>query len=118
MITHKMKLSCEPFEKIVSGKKIIESRLFDEKRQIINTGDEIEFSQSDDETRKVLTKVKALHKYKTFSDLCTAFPAENFGGISSELLLEEIRRFYSKEEEEAFGVVGIQIELCSGELYE
>lgn len=42
-----MKLSQEPFDKIASGEKIIESRLFDEKRRLIKVGDEIEFSQND-----------------------------------------------------------------------
>jgi ASC-1-like (ASCH) protein len=41
MKIHKMKLTTEPFDKIKSGSKIIEVRLFDEKRKDINLGDEI-----------------------------------------------------------------------------
>ena len=36
MITHQLKLATEPFEAIVSGKKTIESRLYDEKRLFIH----------------------------------------------------------------------------------
>lgn len=113
MTTHEMKLSREPFEKIASGQKIIESRLYDEKRRLINVGDIIEFSQGDDEMKMVMTKVKALHRYKTFYELFSAFPAEYFGGTSKEALIEEIEKFYSIEEEQKDGVVGIKIELES-----
>ena len=52
MTTHQMKLAKAPFDKIAHGQKIIESRLFDEKRQLINIGDDIEFTQNDDQTRQ------------------------------------------------------------------
>lgn len=111
MAIYKMKLSREPFEKIASGQKIIESRLYDKKRQLINVGDHIEFSQSDDDVKKVLVRVKALYRYKTFNDLFSAFPVEYFGGTSKDDLTREIENFYSKEEEQKDGVVGIKIEL-------
>ncbi|HHX58892.1 MAG TPA: RNA-binding protein, partial [Candidatus Moranbacteria bacterium] len=53
MKIHKMKLATTPFEKIASGNKVIESRLYDEKRQQINLGDQIEFVCNDDQSRKV-----------------------------------------------------------------
>lgn len=111
MTIHTMKLAKEPFEKIVKGQKIIESRLFDEKRRLINIGDEIEFSQNDDPTKTSKTKVKALYRYGSFENLFSDFPSEYFGWNSKEFLLEEINRFYPKEEQEKYGVVGIRIEL-------
>lgn len=41
---HKMKLQEDPFERIKNGTKTVEFRLYDEKRQTIQIGDEIEFS--------------------------------------------------------------------------
>ena len=41
---HQMKLFKEPFLRIKEKRKIIEVRLFDEKRQKVSIGDEIEFS--------------------------------------------------------------------------
>ena len=41
---HKMKLKLSPFEKIENGSKMIELRLFDEKRQKVQVGDFIEFT--------------------------------------------------------------------------
>ncbi|MFZ1735657.1 MAG: ASCH domain-containing protein [Candidatus Moraniibacteriota bacterium] len=111
MITHQMKLAKEPFEKITNGQKVIESRLFDEKRRLINIGDAIEFSQNDNPAETVKAKVKALYRYDSFENLFSDFPPEYFGGVSKEFLLEEIGRFYPKEDQRKYGVVGIKIEL-------
>ena len=107
---HQMKLTKPPFEKISSGEKIIESRLFDEKRQQINIGDSIEFLQSDDFDNKIVKKVRALYRYGSFEEMFSDFPAEYFGGDSKESLLEEIHRFYPAEEESQSGVIGIRME--------
>lgn len=40
---HQFKLNNFPFEKIANGTKTIELRLYDEKRQKLNVGDEIVF---------------------------------------------------------------------------
>lgn len=109
MTTHQMKLAKEPFDKIANGQKIIESRLYDEKRQQINISDSIEFFQNDDPSKKIETSVKALHRYGTFAELFSDFPPAYFGGKTKDALLEEIRSFYPPEEESHFGVLGILI---------
>ena len=111
MPIHYMKLSQQPFEKIVNGKKIIESRLFDEKRQSINIGDCIEFSQDNDPSKTISTQVIALYRYPTFKELFSDFPAEYFGGISKDFLVNEIIQFYSEEDQSKYGVLGIKIKL-------
>lgn len=111
MTTHRMKLAEEPFEKIASGRKIIESRLYDEKRQQVNIGDRIEFIRHDDATKTVSTKVQALYRYSSFDDLFSDFPSKYFGGSSEEELAKEIKKIYSLEDERQYGVVGIKIEL-------
>jgi len=106
-----MKLSSEPFEKIAKGEKVIESRLFDEKRQQILLGDEIEFSENDSPDRKVKTRVTGLFRYQSFKDLFMDHEPHLFGGENRESLLNQIRQFYSDEDEQRYGVVGIRIEL-------
>ena len=106
-----MKLAPAPFEKIVSGNKVIESRLYDEKRQQINLGDQIEFACSENQSRKVVTIVKALYRYPDFENLFSDFSPSLFGGVSKEELLKEIEVFYSKEEQYKCGVIGIKIEV-------
>ena len=111
MIVHQMKLATAPFEKVANGRKVIESRLYDKKRQQIKLGDWIEFVCDDDDSRKVLTKVRAFYRYLDFESLFSDFSPSLFGGNSKEELVEEIQSFYSQKEQEKYGVVGIKIEV-------
>ncbi len=54
-----MKLTTAPFAKIASSSKVIESWLYDEKRQQINLGDQLEFTSNSDQSKKVIAIVKA-----------------------------------------------------------
>ncbi len=64
-----MKLATVPYKNIASGKKIIECRLFDEKRQQISIGDTIEFNENDVPENTVWAVVTGLLRYKTFKEL-------------------------------------------------
>ena len=110
-MTHEMQLSIRPFEKIVRGAKVIESRLYDEKRQAIKVGDRIEFTCTDNPAQKVSVQVIALHRHPSFDELFSAFLPEEFGGVSKSELLKEINTFYSEEEVKKYGVLGIHITL-------
>ena len=107
-----MKLSHEPFVAIKEKRKTIESRLFDEKRQLISTGDEIVFSENDNEAESpIRTRVVNLFRYLTFEELFAHHDPALFGGERNQIqLLEQIKQFYSDEDEQEYGVVGIEIE--------
>ena len=108
MQEHQLKLASEPFEAIASGRKTIESRLHDEKRQNIKVNDIIKFTNSDNPSQSVRAKVTGLLHYRTFKDMfANNYPAK-FGGESPEWLLRQISRFYSESEQEQYGVVGIE----------
>jgi ASC-1-like (ASCH) protein len=109
MAIHEMKLNPASFSAVRSGKKIIESRLYDEKRQQIKIGDQIVFRKMDDPDETIIVSVVGLLRYAAFSDLFHDFPASYFGGESKNALETHIRQFYSKEDEETFGVLGIRI---------
>ena len=66
---YKMKLNESPFERIKNGTKTIEFRLFDEKRQHIKVGDQIEFSKLPDLREKLLVNVVELYREDTFENL-------------------------------------------------
>ena len=110
MVTHQMKLGRVPFDKIASDTKVIESRLYDEKRRAIKLDDQIEFSSNENPDEKILTRVKALYIYPSFEYLFADFSPNLFGGNSKEELLKEINHFYSPQDQKEFGVVGIRIE--------
>jgi len=106
-----MKLVSEPFEKIASGEKVVESRLFDEKRQQIAIGDQIVFSENDSPENSVTTSVTGLLRYQTFKELFADYEPSLFGKESRDFLLMQIKQFYSDEDEQKYGVVGIRLAL-------
>lgn len=109
MTTHTMNLRKEPFNKIKNGSKIVESRLYDEKRQLIKIGDIITFTCDEQQLENISVVVKALFIYPNFTTMMTELPAEWFGHTESKNAIDEINQFYSKEDQRKFGVVGIRI---------
>ena len=108
---HQMKLATEPYNNIALGKKLIESRLYDEKRQQISIGDQIIFSENDKPDNTVTTVVKGLLRYQTFKELFADHNPALFGEESRDFLLTQIKSFYSDEDEQKYGVVGVRLEL-------
>ena len=109
---HKMKLQNSPFRKIQKGLKTIELRLYDEKRQKVKVGDQIEFTNLEDRTQKILTQVVALHLFDSFEEMFRVLPAEAMGyGKGQVPKAEDMERYYSGEEQSRYGVVGIEIAL-------
>ena len=107
---HKMKLQEDPFERIKNGTKTVEFRLYDEKRQTIQIGDEIEFSKLPELQEKLLVKVIDLYKEKSFEKLFK----KAFVGEDEEKIIEKAKamnRSYAPEQEKEYGVVGIKIEV-------
>lgn len=108
---HKMNLHDEPFKKIKNGTKTVEMRLNDEKRQLINIGDTIEFkNRITFEIIKV--SVIGLVKFKNFDELYNSFDkfviGYNIEDIANPLDME---KYYSKEEITKYGVLAILIKL-------
>ena len=66
MTIHQLKLATEPFNAIISGNKTIESRLYDAKRQKIQIGDRIIFTNRDNSEQTVTAEVIGLLRYATF----------------------------------------------------
>ncbi|MDE5771952.1 MAG: ASCH domain-containing protein [Ruminococcus sp.] len=111
---HNMKLNASPFEKIKNGTKTIELRLNDEKRQQVKTGDFIEFSCIGNPSDKIQTKVTALHYFESFEELYNSLPLIQCGYTEETVknaCFSDMEKFYSKEEQEKYGVVGIELEI-------
>lgn len=107
MTTHEMRLHARPFGKIKEGKQIIESRLYDEKRQEIKVGDHIVFAMRPDFLEKMEVEVTELLHAPTFSELFTIRPLAEFGTEKMEDV-KLMYEYYSKEDEAKFGVLGIK----------
>lgn len=113
-MNHNMKLNSNSYTAIETGKKNIELRLNDEKRQQINIGDTVTFSNTADPERKLFTKVITLHHAPSFAELFTAIPLSVCGfddALSSEEAANAMRQYYSEEEEMKYGALGIELVL-------
>lgn len=103
---YRMKLQNEPFKQIKKGIKKIEIRLNDEKRKIFEINDYIEFTNIT--TLEIMfVKITNLYHFKNFEDLFNYFDNSILGCSS----YEEMYKYYSKEEEKKYGVLGIEIKV-------
>ena len=112
MTTHQLKLATEPFNAIISGNKTIESRLYDTKRQKIQIGDRIIFTNRDNSEQTATAEVVGLLRYATFRDLFSHNNPRKFGGDNVEWLENQISEFYSIEDQKIYGVIGIEFRVC------
>ena len=113
-MNHEMKLNPAPYAAIKTGKKNIELRLNDEKRQQVKVGDTITFSNTAIPGLKLCTRVNALHHAVSFAELFTTIPLSVCGfdsSMSAEEAANEMRHYYSEEEELMYGALGIEVEL-------
>lgn len=106
-----MRLHNGPFEKIKSGTKTIEMRLNDEKRQLIKVGDFIKFINRVTE-EELTTLVKDLYYYESFDELYKHFDKVSIGyDLEDDADPNDMSQYYSNEDIENYGVVGIEIEV-------
>lgn len=107
---HNMWLNNEPYNSIYYGKKDIEMRLNDDKRKLINIGDIITFTNIDT-LDNFDAKVINLHKCKSFNELYDRFDKVRLGySYGEEARPGDMEKYYSQEEIDKYGVVGIEIE--------
>lgn len=109
---HAMGLYKEYFAAIKEGKKQIEVRLNDEKRQKINIGDTtIEFVQVPNAKRTLEVQVEELYFFSTFKEMYEMIPFKDMGceGWTMEQMLEGTYEIYSPEQEKKWGALAIKI---------
>lgn len=109
---HTMKLQKKPFDAILKGKKNIELRLNDEKRQQIQVGDKIIFKLDDLDEKEFKATVVALHHGDSFVSLFKRISLYDCGFVGETSVNEaakSMREYYSEEQEKKYGVVGIEL---------
>ncbi len=91
---------------IAEGRKKVEGRLYDEKRQGIRPGDTILFEN------RLMCVVKDVRTYSSFREMLEREGLENVlpGMESIEEGVKVYRRFYPEEDEKRYGVVAIEVE--------
>ncbi len=91
---------------IAEGRKKVEGRLYDEKRQAIRPGDTVIFEN------RLMCVVKDVRTYPSFREMLEREGLENVlpGVKDIEEGVKVYRRFYSEEREKKYGVAAIEVE--------
>ena len=106
---HNMNLVPWAYEEDKSGRKDIEVRLNDEKRQKMNVGDIIVFTNT--ETGEHLkAQIVERHLFDTFEELFNTFNHTRIG-VKETDTAEIMNNFYSKEDQETYKALGLEIKL-------
>lgn len=111
---HSMRLKDDPYNKIKDGSKTFELRLCDEKRKQVKVSDEIEFENLST-GEKLLVRVVSLHVFSSFEELYATLPLLKCGYTEKTVQLahySDMGVYYSPQEQEQYGVVGIEVKLC------
>ena len=108
----KVHLHADVFEIVKQGKKDIEVRINDEKRRQLKVGDTLVFLKRPNDDEEIRAKVVALEYYDYFHNLVDHYDMERIylKGYTKEQYLDEMKRFYTMEEQEENGVVAILFE--------
>ena len=110
---YELKLQPRYYNYMLNGTKRIELRLYDEKRKNIKLGDTIKFLKEPDLNKSFDTKVVGLLRYNSFEELISDFDITILADISmsKDELLNELEKFYPKDKQEKYGVLGIRIDI-------
>lgn len=106
---HEMKLNNGPYVNIKNGTKTIELRLNDDKRQLLKIKDLIEFTNRET-LEQMLVEIQNLYHYPSFDELYKHFDKVSMGYKENDVAdPKDMEKYYSKEEQEKYGVLGIEI---------
>ena len=105
-------LDSDIFEIVKNGTKTIELRLYDEKRRKLKVGDTLVFLKRPDDIEQIKTKITNLEVYKNFKELIKHYEMKELylESYTKEMFLEELKRFYTEEDQEKYGVLAITFE--------
>ncbi len=111
---HFMKLNPKMFQFIKDGRKTVELRLYDEKRQVVKSGDTIIFRNIADLNETVEVVVQNINWYDSFKTLYSHTDKLSMGYEAHELAdYTDMEKYYTPGIQYEYGVVAIEIALCS-----
>ncbi|WP_338133697.1 ASCH domain-containing protein [Staphylococcus shinii] len=115
LIEHSMRLNDEPFQLVREGIKTVEVMLNDTKRQGIQSGDFITFTNLKS-TEQITVKVIGTEVFTSFQALLNHY-SNQVTGFSNNIQLSQklasIYQIYSQTDELAYGALAIELQLIS-----
>ncbi len=109
-MVHKMELERRWFEEMMKERKIIEGRLWDEKRKKIKVGHVIMFVS---ENERIFAEVQSIRLYPNFEEMIVNEGLERVlpGVETVEEALKIYRKYYGEREVYKYGVVALEVRL-------
>ncbi len=106
MVVH---LDNDVFEIVRDGIKDVEVRVNDEKRRKLKVGDTLIFLKRPLDDEEIRTTITFLDYYDNFTELVEHYEMKRLylESYTKEMWLQEMKRFYSDEEQAKYGVVAI-----------
>jgi ASC-1-like (ASCH) protein len=105
---HIMNLQPEPMKMIRNGRKTIELRLYDEKRQNISIGDTIKFTNTENTNDVLQVVVRDMYFFDSFKELYRNLPLLECGYTKDNIESaneRDMEQYYSKQQQAKYGVV-------------
>ena len=109
-MTFYLNIDDTPFNKIKNGSKVVEMRLFTDKRKDVSIGDELVLKNTLT-NEEIKVKVKGVYPFSTFKELYEYFPKEMLGyQKDEEAKYQDMYLYYEQSKIKEYGVVGFHIE--------
>jgi len=110
---HRMNLWDSPFNHIKQGSKTVELRLNDEKRQLINKGDTIIFTNANTH-EEMLTLVTEVRSFSNFAELYSQYDKIAMGYDEDENASpDDMLLYYPNDKIQKYGVLAIEIKVIN-----
>lgn len=111
--SHTLNLIPKYFDLIKNGKKTLEGRLHDEKRQNFYIGDQIFFYKEPERKEMLQTIILDKYLFKNFDEMAKQLNKAELGFESqtTQEMIDTYRSIYSKEDEEKYGVAIFRIQM-------
>ena len=110
-VVYEMNLNPDPFEAIKSGRKNVEMRLNDERRQPIAKGDYIRFTHTES-GEKLLVRVEDKLVYRDFAELYAHHDKTTIGYTADEEAHpDDMLAYYTEEKIKRYGALALVVSL-------
>ena len=110
-VIHEMLIQPEYFYLVASGEKKYEVRTNDARRKAMKVGDYIKMFKEPEKEEYLMLEIVAKLEYPTFTDLYDSLSKKDVGfeGRTTKDIVNELRRFYTEEQEKEIGTVAIEV---------
>ncbi len=108
---HEMKIKPEYYELVKEGTKKYEVRTNDDRRKQMKIGDYILLMKEPELEERLLLEIINKIEYPNFTVLYDSLPKKDVGfeGRETADIVQELRRFYTEEQENQIGTVAIEV---------